>query len=68
MRIIMSKWNGMKIKIPESNKFSILRETREERIERLKYSSCMRTKTVGDKRRKSRAQQKVADRKETNIL
>lgn len=43
---------------------SILKESPEERKERLRYSGSMITKMVPNKKRKSRAQQKREDQKE----
>ena len=59
--LIMKK---IRIKLPKPNEPSILKETKEERKERIKYASTMRTQIVPDKRRKSRAQQKAEDGKE----
>ena len=53
----------IKIKIPKSDKPSIMKETQEERKERIKYASTMTTKVVPNKRYKSRAQQKQEDHK-----
>lgn len=48
----------IKIKVPKSDKPSIMKESAEERKERLKYAATMTTKVVPNKKRKSRAQQK----------
>lgn len=53
----------IKIKIPKSDKPSIMKETSEERKERIKYASTMATKVVPNKKCKSRAQQKREDHK-----
>ena len=53
----------VKIKIPNSDKPSIMKETPEERKERLKYASTMTTKVVPNKKYKTRAQQKQEDHK-----
>lgn len=53
----------IKIKVPKSDKPSIMRETPEERKERLKYASAMTTKVVPNKKVKTRAQQKQEDNK-----
>ena len=53
----------IKIKIPKSDKPSIMKETSEERKERIKYASTMATKEVPNKKCKSRAQQKREDHK-----
>ena len=56
----------VKIKIPKSDKPSIMKETPEERKERLKYASTMTTKIVPNKKYKTRVQQKQEDRKEVD--
>lgn len=43
---------------------SILKETPEDRKERLQYSKCMTTKVVPNKKYKSRAKQKAEFKKE----
>ena len=53
----------IKIKIPKADKPSIMKETPEERKERLKYASTITTKVVPNKRYKTRAQQKQEDHK-----
>lgn len=53
----------IKIKIPKADKPSIMKETPEERKERLKYASTMTTKVVPNKKYKTRAQQKQEDHK-----
>ena len=53
----------IKIKVPKSDKPSIMKETPEERKERIKYTSTMATKVVLNKKYKSRAQQKQEDHK-----
>lgn len=53
----------IKIKIPKDDKPSIMKETPEERKERIKYASTMRTQIVPNKKYKSRAQQKQIDYK-----
>ena len=53
----------IKIKIPKSDKPSIMKETPEERKERIRYSSAMTTKVVPNKKVKTRAQQKQEDNK-----
>lgn len=53
----------IKIKIPKSDKPSIMKETPEERKKRLKYASTMTTKVVSNKKYKTRAQQKQEDHK-----
>ena len=53
----------IKIKIPKADKPSIMKETPEERKERLKYASTMTTKVVPNKKYKTRAQQKQKDHK-----
>lgn len=55
--------NPIKIKIPKSNKPSIMKETPEERKERIKYVSALTTKVVPNKKYRSRAQQKREDHK-----
>lgn len=55
----------IKIKIPKSDKPSIMKETPEERKERLKYASTMTAKVVPNKKYKTRAQQKQEDHKNT---
>ena len=42
---------------------SIMKESDEDRKERLRYAACMRTKVVPNKKVKSRAQRKNEDRK-----
>ena len=42
---------------------SIMKESNEDRKERLRYAACMRTKVVPNKKVKSRAQRKNEDRK-----
>lgn len=42
---------------------SIMKESDEDRKERLRYAACMRTKVVLNKKVKSRAQRKNEDRK-----
>ena len=42
---------------------SIIKESDEDRKERLRYAACMRTKVVPNKKVKSRAQRKNEDRK-----
>lgn len=53
----------IKIKIPKDDKPSIIKETPEERKERIKYASTMRTQVVPNKKYKTRAQQKQEDHK-----
>lgn len=53
----------IKIKIPKDDKPSIMKETPEERKERIKYVSTMRTQVVPNKKYKTRAQQKQTDYK-----
>ena len=53
----------IKIKVPKSDKTSIMKETPEERKERIKYAFTMNTKVVPNKKYKSRAQQKREDHK-----
>ena len=53
----------IKIKIPKDDKPSIMKETPEERKERIKYASTMRTQVIPNKKYKSRAQQKQIDYK-----
>ena len=57
------KMKLIKIKIPKDDKPSIMKETPEERKERIKYASTMRTQIVPNKKYKSRAQQKQIDYK-----
>ena len=42
---------------------SVMKESDEDRQERLRYAACMRTKVVPNKKIKSRAQRKNEDRK-----
>lgn len=53
----------IKIKIPKADKPSIMKETPEERKERIRYSSTTTTKVVPNKKVKTRAQQKQKDNK-----
>ena len=53
----------IKIKIPKDDKPSIMKETPEERKERIKYASTMRTQVIPNKKYKNRAQQKQIDYK-----
>lgn len=53
----------IKLKIPKDDKPSIMKETPEERKERIKYASTMRTQVVPNKKYKNRAQQKQIDYK-----
>lgn len=53
----------IRIKIPKDDKPSIMKETPEERKERIKYASTMRTQIVPNKKYKTRAQQKQEDRR-----
>ena len=53
----------IKLKIPKDDKPSIMKETPEERKERIKYTSTMRTQVVPNKKYKNRAQQKQIDYK-----
>lgn len=47
---------------------SIMKESDEDRKERLRYAACMRTRVVPNKKKKkSRAKQKQEDRKEVDV-
>ena len=58
------KMKKIKIKIPKENKPSIMKETPEERKERLRYSSAMISKVVPNKKKNTRAKQRNLDTKE----
>lgn len=55
------KMKPIKIKIPKTKKPRLLKETKEERAERIKYASTMRTQVVPNRKYKTRAQQKQED-------
>ena len=54
------------IKLNEDKVPSILKESQEDRKERLRYASTMRTQLVPNKKRNSRAKQKQLDRREAD--
>lgn len=53
----------IKIELPKTKKPRLIKETKEERAERIKYVSTMRTQVVPNKKYKTRAQQKQEDLK-----
>ena len=55
----------IKIKLPERKKY---KETQEERKERIKYASTTRTRIIGNKKYKTRAQRKAEERNEKDIF
>lgn len=62
MRMIMNK--RITIKLKEDKVPSIIKENQEDRKERLRYASTMRTQVVPNKKKNSRAKQKQIDRRE----
>ena len=52
------------IKLKEDKVPSIVKESQEDRKERLRYASTMRTQVVPNKKKNSRAKQKQVDRRE----
>ena len=55
------------IKMNKEKKPTIIKETVEDRKERIKYASTMRTKVIQNKKHTNRSQRKVQDRKEFDI-